>query len=65
MIGKKGLAYNSSITDKLIENCETENETLTVTFREGQLPAAIPVTYHAPIPKLRDGQELNVEVVIN
>lgn len=66
VIGKKGLSNgNSSIDYKLIEFCETGNETLTVTFNSNMQTNAPRITYHALIPKLKDGQELTVEIVVN
>lgn len=65
VIGKKGFDTESrSIEYKLFENCETGNETLTVTFRNGVFSNAPNITYHSLIPKLKDGQQLNVEIII-
>ncbi|MFK5889889.1 MAG: hypothetical protein QM486_04075 [Flavobacteriaceae bacterium] len=66
VIGKKGLGNgNESIEYELIENCETENQSLTVTFNQNETTEEAPnLTYHALIPKLRNEQELNVEIVI-
>ncbi len=66
VIGKKGLANgNSSIDYELIENCQTGNENLSVTFNQNETTEAPNLTYHALIPKLGDEQVLNVEIVIN
>lgn len=66
VIGKKGLSNgNSSIDYKLVEDCETGNQNLIVTFNQDETTEAPNLTYHALIPKLRDEQELNVEIVIN
>jgi len=66
VIGKQGLTSgNDTIYYKLIENCETGNEFLTITFIQDATTIAPTVTYHALIPKLEDGQEHSVEIVIN
>ncbi len=66
IIGKKGLTSgNSSIDYELIENCKTGNENLIVTFNQNETTEAPNLIYHALIPKLRDKQELNVEIIIN
>jgi len=66
IIGKKGLTNgNTSIDYELIENCETGNENLIVTFNQNETTEAPNLTYHALIPKLGDEQELNVEIIIN
>ncbi|AUC81893.1 hypothetical protein [Lacinutrix sp. Bg11-31] len=66
IIGKKGLTNgNTSIDYELIENCETRNQNLNVTFNQNGTNVAPNLTYHALIPKLRDEQEINVEIVIN
>lgn len=66
VIGKKQFTSGDVlIAYKLIESCETGNETLTVSFTTGVLTVAPNITYHALIPKLKDGQELNVEIVVN
>lgn len=66
IIGKKGLSNgNASIDYKLIEFCETGNETLTVTFNSNSQSNAPNITYHALIPKLKEGQEFTVELVVN
>ena len=65
VIGKKGLANgNSSIDYKLVENCETGNQNLIVTFNQNETTEAPNLTYHALIPKLGDEQGLNVEIMI-
>ena len=66
VIGKKALSHgNSSIDYKLIENCETGNNTLSVTFNQNETLNTPNITYHALIPKLKNNQELNVEIVFN
>lgn len=66
IIGKKGLTTgNDSIDYQLIENCESGNQTLTVTFHQNETTVAPNLTYHALIPKLGDDQELNVEIIVD
>lgn len=66
VVGKKGFTNgNNSIDYKLIENCETGNENLIVTFNQNETTEAPNLTYHALIPKLQDEQGLNVEIIIN
>jgi hypothetical protein len=66
VIGKKGLANgNSSIEYQLVENCNTGNQNLTVTFNQNETTEAPNLTYHVLIPKLGDEQGLNVEIIIN
>jgi len=66
VIGKKGFVNgNNSIEYVLVENCNTGNQNLTVTFNQNETTEAPNLTYHALIPKLGDEQELNVEIVIN
>ncbi len=66
VIGKKGLTSgNSSIEYELIQNCNTGNQNLIVTFIQNETAEAPDLTYHALIPKMGDNQELDVEIVIN
>ncbi len=66
IIGKKGLTNGLvSIEYKLIESCETENQNLKITFNLNETAEAPNVTYNALIPKLRENQELNVEIIMN
>ena len=66
IIGKKGLSNgNNSINYELIENCENGNQNLTVTFNQNETTEAPNLTYHALIPKLKDGQDLSVEINVN
>jgi len=66
IIGKKGLTNGLiSIDYELIENCETENQNLTITFNLNETAEAPNVTYNALIPKLGENQELNVELIMN
>lgn len=66
IIGKKGLSNGlSSIDYKLVEDCETKNQVLTVTFNLDMTHVAPNVNYNALIPKLNENQELEVEIVIN
>ena len=66
VIGKKGLSSgNESIAYELIKDCETANETLTVTFIQNATAIAPNLTYHALIPKLYTNQELAVSIVVN
>ena len=65
--GFKNLALSNidSIEYELVEDCETENQNLIVTFNQNETTEAPNLTYHALIPKLGDKQELNVEIVID
>lgn len=66
VIGKKGLSNgNVSISYELIQKCTDGNQILTVTFNQNETTEAPNLTYHALIPKLEIGQELNVEIIIN
>ncbi len=66
VIGKKEFSSGiSSIDYELVENCETSNQNLLVTFNQNILPEAPILTYHALIQKLGDEQELSVEIIIN
>lgn len=66
VIGKQSFASgNTSIEYLLVEDCETANQNLTVTFYQNATAVAPNLTYHALIPKLDDGQVLNVEIVVN
>jgi hypothetical protein len=66
IIGKKGLTNGLiSIDYELIENCETENQYLTITFNLNETAEAPNVTYNALIPKLEENQELSVELIVN
>ena len=65
VIGKKGLTNgNDTISYVLIENCETLNLELTVTFNQNATTEAPNLTYHALIPKLIDAQTISVEARI-
>ncbi len=65
VIGKKGLASgNESIAYELLENCETGNLNLKVTFFQNIAAVAPNLTYHALIPKMDSQQELNVEIIV-
>jgi len=65
VIGKKGLGSgNESIEYQLIENCETGNLNLKVTFFQNIASVAPNLTYHALIPKMESQQELNTEIII-
>lgn len=65
VIGKKGLTNGlSSIEYELVENCETENQNLKITFHLNDTTEAPNITYNALIPKLSDNQELHVEIVL-
>jgi hypothetical protein len=65
VIGKKGLTSgNESIEYELIENCETGNLNLLVTFFQNIATVAPNLTYHVLIPKMRSEQELNTEIII-
>ena len=66
VIGKKGLTNGlSSIEYGLIENCETENLNLTITFNLNETTVAPNIAYNALIPKLNENQVLTVDIVIN
>ena len=66
VIGRQGLTSgNDSIRYDLIEICETEAQTLTVTFIQNATSVAPTLTFHALIPKLATAQELAVAIVIN
>lgn len=66
VIGKKELSNgNNSIAYKLIEDCETGNQILSVTFNQNDTTVAPNLTYHALIPKLANTQKLSVEIIIN
>jgi hypothetical protein len=65
VIGKKGLTSgNESIEYELIENCETGNLNLKVTFFQNITTVAPNLTYHALTPKIGSEQELNTEIII-
>ncbi len=64
VIGKKGLTSgNDTITYQLIENCNTNNLELKVSFHQNITTEAPNLTYHALIAKLGDEQNLNVEII--
>jgi hypothetical protein len=66
VIGKKGLPNgNNTIYYKLYENCETKSLTLQVSFINSMIMIAPNLTYHSLIPKLKNGQNINVEILIN
>lgn len=66
VIGKKGLTNGLvSIVYELTENCETEDQSLKITFNLNETDEAPNVIYNALIPKLEENQELNVELVMN
>jgi len=66
LIGKKGLANgNDTIYYELTENCETENLNLKVNFINNMTMIAPNITYHSLIPKLKSGQSIDVEIIIN
>ncbi len=66
LIGKKGLANgNDTIYYELIENYETENLNLKVNFINNMSMIAPNLTYHSLIPKLKSGQSIDVEIIIN
>lgn len=66
VIGKQGLTNGfSSIEYVLIEDCNTENQNLFVTFILDETDIAPNVTYHGLIPKLDAGQELSVEIAMS
>ena len=65
VIGKKGLTSgNESIEYELIENCETGNLNLKVTFFQNITTVAPNLTYHALTLKIGSEQELNTEIII-
>jgi len=64
-IGKKGLlSGNDTIAYDLEEDCESGDQTLTVTFNQNPTAQAPDLTYHALIPKLGNGQELTIVIEI-
>ncbi|QNJ97565.1 hypothetical protein [Constantimarinum furrinae] len=66
VIGKKALTSgNTSITYELLRNCDTQIQTLTVTFVQNATTEAPNLTYHALIPKLENGQVLEVDIIVN
>jgi len=63
VIGKKGLTSgNESIAYTLVEDCESGDQTLTVTFHQNLTSVAPNLTYHALIPKLENGQQLSIAI---
>ncbi len=66
VIGKKGLPNGlDTIKYKLVENCETCNQNLKITFDLSDTTEAPNVTYNALIPKLEENQDFNVEIIVN
>jgi len=65
IIGKKTLSSgNESIEYTLIENCETGNLNLKVTFIQNIASVAPTLTYHALTPKMGNQQLLTTEISI-
>ena len=64
IIGKNGLRNgNISISYELIENCETNVLTLTVTFLQNVTLEAPNLTYHVLTAKIADVDGLEVEII--
>ncbi len=65
VIGQETLTNGLESTDyELIQNCETDNLTLNVTFNTNVAAEAPLVTYYILIPKLSEGQEVDVQIEI-
>lgn len=65
VIGKRGLSNgNTSIDYTLVEDCETGDQVLMVTFHQNDTTEAPNLTYHALIPKLGDEQGLSIAITI-
>ncbi|RUA13174.1 MAG: hypothetical protein DSY83_12055 [Flavobacteriia bacterium] len=65
VIGKRSLSNgNTSIDYKLVEDCETGDQVLMVTFHQNDTTEAPNLTYHAFIPKLGDEQGLSIAITI-
>jgi hypothetical protein len=65
IIGKQGLTTgNSYISYELVEDCETTNLLLTVTFHQNETLEAPDLTYHALVSKLGDDQVVNIDIEI-
>ena len=64
IIGKKGLRNgNIAISYELIEDCETNVLTLTVTFLQNATLEAPNLTYHVLTAKIADVDGLEVEII--
>jgi hypothetical protein len=64
IIGKRGLRTgNILISYELIENCETNVLTLTVTFLQNETLEAPNLTYHVLTAKIADVDGLEVEII--
>jgi len=65
VIGRKSLTSgNDSIEYTLLENCETGNLNLKVTFIQN-ITAVVPtLNYHALVPKIGEQQVLTTEIII-
>ena len=66
VIGRKGLTNGlSSIEYKLTEFCETGDQTLDIIINLNETTESPNITYNALIPKLRENQELTVDITTN
>ena len=64
IIGKRGLRTgNISISYELIENCETNVLTLTVTFLQNETLESPNLTYHVLTTKIADVDGLEIEII--
>lgn len=67
LIGKKGLSsgFDSINYDGLVKDCNTGHLALTITFVLNATAEAPNVTYHALVPKLAEGENINVTILTN
>jgi len=64
IIGERGLRNgNISISYELVENCETNVLTLTVTFLQNETLEAPNLTYHVLTAKIADVDRVEVEII--
>ena len=65
VIGKQSSGNNNdTITYDLRKTCPDSKLTLTVNIIQGLLTVPDNVVYHALIPKLGDGESLNIQVIV-
>lgn len=64
VIGKKWLSNGLvSINYRLIKECNKNKSILFVTFKTGMFTNAPNVTYHALIPRLAEGETIDVQII--
>lgn len=66
IIGKKGFSNGvSSVEYQLIQNCNSSNLQLDITFTLNLTAIAPNLTFHRLIPKLNDSQNLSINIIVN